>query len=116
MYNFLVVMVMNRLKELREAREMKQLELAGLLKVTRQAVSRYENGDRDMSPETIARICAVFNCSSDYLLGLSSQLRPEISDDDAALLSAYRRAPDSVRAGIDALLEPYKAKKEAEGL
>ncbi|MBQ1789717.1 MAG: helix-turn-helix transcriptional regulator, partial [Oscillospiraceae bacterium] len=38
---FFVVMFMNRLKDLREARGMKQLELASLLRVTRQAVSRY---------------------------------------------------------------------------
>lgn len=116
MYNFWVVMGMNRLKELREIRKMKQLELASLLKVTRQAVSRYENGDRDMSPETIAQVCRIFNCTADYLLGLSTQMRPQISDEDAEILAAYKRAPDSVRAGIDALLGPYKNKKEAEGL
>ena len=94
---------------------MKQIELADLLKCTRQAVSRYELGDRDMSPDTIARICAIFNCTSDFLLGLSTQRRPEISDADAEILAAYKRAPDSVRAGIDALLEPYREKKEAAG-
>ena len=116
MYNFLLVVFMNRLKELREARKMKQMELAGLLKVTRQAVSRYELGDRDMNPEIIALACSVFGVTADYLLGLSTQRTAQISDDDAELLAAYRRAPDSIRAGIDALLEPYREKKEAEGL
>ena len=108
-----MVMLMNRLKDLREARGMKQLELASLLRVTRQAISRYEIGDRDMSPDTIAQVCRIFDCTADYLLGLSTQRTAQISDDDAELLSAYKRAPDSIRAGIDALLEPYKAKKEA---
>lgn len=116
MYNFLLVVFMNRLKELREARKMKQIELAGLLKVTRQAVSRYELGDRDMNPEIIALACSIFGVTADYLLGLSTQRTAQISDDDAEILAAYKRAPDSIRAGIDALLEPYKAKKEAEGL
>ena len=66
-----------------------------------------------MSPDTIAQVCRIFDCTADYLLGLSTQIRPKISDDDAELLSAYNRAPDSIRAGIDALLEPYREKKQA---
>ena len=110
------VMTVNRLKELRETRGMKQIELASLLCVEQQTISRYESGVRDMSPDTIARICAIFKCTSDFLLGLSIQRTAQISDDDAQLLAAYRLAPDSIRAGIDALLEPYREKKEAEGL
>lgn len=110
------VMTVNRLKELRETRGMKQIELASLLCVEQQTISRYESGVRDMSPDTIARICAIFKCTSDFLLGLSIQRTAQISDDDAQLLAAYKLAPDSIRAGIDALLEPYREKKEAEGL
>ena len=95
---------------------MKQEDLASRLSVKRQTVSRYENGLIDLDTATVARICAIFNCTSDFLLCLSDRREPEISDDDAEILAAYKRAPDSIRAGIDALLEPYKAKKEAEGL
>lgn len=95
---------------------MKQLELAALLCVEQQTISRYEGGRRDMTTDTIAQVCRIFDCTADYLLGLSTQRTAQISDDDAELLSAYKRAPDSIRAGIDVLLEPYKAKKEAEGL
>lgn len=107
---------MTRLKELRLSAGMKQEDLAARMSVKRQTVSRYENGLLDLDTATIARICEIFGCTSDYLLGLSSQRTAQISDDDAQLLAAYRLAPDSIRAGIDALLEPYKTKKEAEGL
>ena len=110
---FFVVMLMNRLKDLREARGMKQLELASLLRVTRQAISRYEIGDRDMSPDTIARICAIFNCTSDYLLCLSDRREPEISALDAQLLAAYHAATPEIRDIIDHALEPYREKKQA---
>ena len=109
-------MTMNRLKELREARGMKQLELAALLCVEQQTISRYEGGRRDMNPDTISHVCRIFDCTADYLLGLSTQRTAQISDDDAEILAAYRRAPDSIRNGINTLLEPYKTKKEAEGL
>ena len=107
---------MNRIKELRNERGMKQLELASLLHVSRQAISRYEDEKRDISPDTIATLCKVFDVTADYLLGMSTQRTAQISDDDAELLAAYKRAPDSIRAGIDTLLQPYKTKKEAEGL
>ena len=95
---------------------MKQLELAQLLCCGQQTISRYEGEKREMSLEGVRTLCRFFGVTSDYLLGMSTQRRPQISDDDAELLAAYKRAPDSVRAGIDALLEPYREKKEAEGL
>ena len=104
---------MNRLKDLRNERGMKQLELASLLRVTRQAISRYEIGDRDMSPDTIARICAIFDCTADYLLGLSSRREPEISALDAQLLAAYHAAPQEIRDIVDQALDRYRQKKEA---
>lgn len=109
-------MNMNRLKELRTESGMKQSDLADLLAIGRTAISNYEREDRQLDPDTIRQLCRIFDCSADYLLGLSTQRRPEISDDDAELLAAYKLAPDSVRAGIDVLLEPYKKKKDAEGL
>ena len=106
---------MNRIKELRTEAGMKQTDLASMLSIGRTAISNYETESRQMDPNTIRQLCRIFTCSADYLLGLSTQRRPEISDADAEILAAYKRAPDSVRAGIDALLEPYREKKEAAG-
>lgn len=104
---------MIRLKELRIEKGMKQAELAELLNVTRQAVSRYEAEERDISPETIRLLCNYFGVTADYLLGISSRRSAEISDADAELLAAYHAAPDSIRQGITALLEPYKGNAAA---
>lgn len=104
---------MTRLKELRLSAGMKQEDLAARMSVKRQTVSRYENGLLDLDTATIARICAIFGCTADYLLGLSSRREPEISDDDAQLLAAYHTAPPEIRRIVDAALEPYTEKKEA---
>lgn len=66
-------MYMNRLKELRKETGKKQDELAARLGVTRQAISRYEKGERDLDTDTIRRLCEIFGCTSDYLLGLSDR-------------------------------------------
>ena len=103
--------MMNRLRELRTENGIKQEVLAGQLSVRRQTVSRYETGLLDLDTDTIARLCEIFGVTADYLLGLSSQRTSQISDADAALVDAYHAAPASVRAGIDALLQPYREEK-----
>ena len=62
---------MVRIKELRAEENMKQEDLAGRLKVSRQAVSNYENGSRQLDLSTIEQLCAIFGCTADYLLGLT---------------------------------------------
>lgn len=99
---------MNKLKQLREEKGMKQLELAAILSVSQNTISRYECGERDLGTDTIAILCRVFGCTADYLLGLSSQRTMEISDEDAALVEAYHAARPEVQRAIDALLQPLK--------
>ena len=86
---------------------MKQLALADLLGVAPQSISRYETGDRDLDTATIARLCEIFACTADYLLGLSAQREARISDADAALLGAYHAADDHTRQLVDLALQPF---------
>lgn len=102
---------MNRLKELRTEKGIKQAELADYLNVTRQAVSRYETGERDLGTDDILRLCAYFGCPADYLLGFSSRRTPEISPEDAELLAAYHAAPEQIRKIVDAALDDYREKE-----
>ena len=101
---------MNRLKELRLASEMKQEDLASRLSVKRQTVSRYENGLLDLDTATIARICSIFNCTSDFLLGLSTQRTAQISDADAALAAAAEQVT-ALTVSIDALKKQMEAQR-----
>lgn len=92
---------------------MKQTDLAEALSVTRQAISKWETGVIDLNTDMIARMCELFSCSADYLLGLSTQRTAQISDDDAQLLAAYHMAPPEIRRIVDTALDPYTEKKEA---
>lgn len=108
-----MVMDMLRLKELRTENKMKQSTLASYLRVTPQSVSRYETGERDMGPDTIARLCEIFGVTADYLLGLSTQRSAQISEDEAALVAAYHAAPAEIRDIVDTALKNYKEGKKA---
>lgn len=99
---------MNRIKELRLAKGMKQAELAVLLSCAPTAVSKYELGQLDVSSATICRLCDIFGCTADYLLGRSDRPDPELTPEEEHLLAAWASAPDEIRAIIDTALAPYQ--------
>ena len=59
----------DRLSELRKLNNMKQHDLAEILKVTVATVSNYENGHKRPNDEIKLLIAETFNVSLDYLLG-----------------------------------------------
>lgn len=103
-----VVVMMNRIKDLRQTHGMSQADLARQLSIARTAVSKYENGQLDIGSTTINRLCDIFGCSADYLLGRSPVPTPELSPEEETLLLSWRAAPAEIRAIIDTALAPYK--------
>ena len=99
---------MNRIKDLRIEKRLYQKDLAKLLKCTSVTVSRYETGERDPDIETICRLCDIFGCTADYLLGRSSRPNPVLSPEEEQLLAAWAEASPRDKGLIDAILAPYK--------
>ena len=58
-----------RLKKLRKERKISQLRLAIDLNMNQNAISRYENMEREADYKTLVKIADYFNVSLDYLLG-----------------------------------------------
>lgn len=82
---------MNRIRELRAEKGMKQSELAALLNCAPTAVSKWELEENGMDSRLIMRLCKIFDCSADYLLcrtdrkkeepaGLTDELTLDVSD------------------------------------
>ena len=59
----------NRLKELRKAKGLTQAELGNILGVTKASICCYEKEARTPPVETIIDMMALYNVSSDYLIG-----------------------------------------------
>lgn len=68
---------MNRLKILREEKELLQSDIGKILGVTSNAIGYYENGKRDIPTEYVIKLAEYFNVSTDYLLGKSDIRNPE---------------------------------------
>ena len=65
-----------RIRNLREDRDLKQIELALLLNCTQACYSNYENGRRDIPSEVWIKLSAFYGVSVDYLLGLTNEKQP----------------------------------------
>lgn len=57
-----------RLKEAREARGLNATQLADLLQVSRQSISKYENGLQSPSPEVMEDICRILRLPLEFFL------------------------------------------------
>ncbi len=60
-----------RLKELRIQANYTQQQLAEMLGVRQQSYARYETDAGEPDLDTIVKLCAIFDVSSDYLLGIT---------------------------------------------
>lgn len=98
---------MNRIKELRIQNGWRQQDLAARLNTNQQTVGRYETGARGLDVETIFRLCEIFDVSADYLLGRAALPSPELSEEEAELVLAFRRADDRSREMVRLALAPF---------
>lgn len=62
-------MFRNRLRALREGRDLTQADLGEVLRVSKQTISNYENGVSSPDQDMLLRIADYFGVSTDYLLG-----------------------------------------------
>ena len=60
-------MVMNNLKEIREARNIRQDKLAEMTGIGQSTISSWEHGERELSIaqfDTIVKLCVALNCKA----------------------------------------------------
>lgn len=63
-------MYYDRLRELREDRDLKQSDIAEILKTTQQVYSRYEKGINQIPLHHLVTLCKFYKVSADYILGI----------------------------------------------
>ena len=67
---------LERLKGLREDKDLKQEDIAKLLNVTQSAYSYYELGKRQIPHDALIKLARFYNTSVDYILGLTDVRKP----------------------------------------
>ncbi len=95
-------MFANRLKYLRQSKEMNQVQLANKLSVKKQSISNWENDNIMPSVEMLEKIANFFSVSTDYLLG-----RDDKSTDGVLLMDITGLTPRQVEH-ICAIVEDFR--------
>ncbi len=66
----------NRLRDLREDKDLSQTQVAKLLHMSQTGYSKYETGENDIPTSVLIALALYYNTSVDYLLGLTTQRKP----------------------------------------
>lgn len=111
-------MIGDNIKLLRRTYDLTQPEFAKMIGISRNSLSRYENGTSSVSTALIDRICQVFNVSYLDIVGEEKMLTPVedyqlslkievIKERGAAILSQLYRYQDSQGIAFDDETNPW---------
>ena len=62
-----------RIKDLREDRNLTQKDIAEILNMTQQNYSNIENGTTEITADRLIKLSVFYNASIDYILGLTNK-------------------------------------------
>lgn len=67
---------MNRLRSLREDKDLNQREIAEVLNCSQTTYSRYETGELNIPIDSLKALAIFFHTSIDYIIGLTDERHP----------------------------------------
>lgn len=67
---------MNRLRDLREDKDMYQKDIAKILDMSQTGYSQYETETNDIPTEILKKLAFFYNTSIDYILGITNEKKP----------------------------------------
>ena len=66
----------NRIRDLREDKDLSQKEIAKILNMSQTGYSKYEVGTNDIPTKILIQLAKFYNTSIDYILGLTDEIKP----------------------------------------
>lgn len=69
-------MAYERIRELREDHDLRQIDVAKLLGMSQTGYSKYETGENDVPTTILVKLAGIYHTSTDYILGLTDILTP----------------------------------------
>lgn len=68
--------VYQRIRDMREDKDMNQTQVARILGMSQTGYSKYETGENDIPTDILIRLAQFYHTSVDYLLGLTDNPKP----------------------------------------
>lgn len=97
-----------RLASLRKEKGMTQKDLADYLSISVNSVSLYERDMIQANDDIKIRIAQLFNCSMDYLMGLSDKRNEAAAE--AMMFFCYQDLPEDARTELETFLSKFQHK------
>lgn len=70
------ILVYERIRNLREDKDLTQAEIAQILNISQRTYSRYENDERAIPIEILSALADFHHTSVDYLIGRTDKTKP----------------------------------------
>lgn len=70
------ILYFQRLKDLREDKDLTQKDIAQFLNIHQTVYSRYERGFQNIPLEFLLKLADFYNTSTDYILGRTNEIKP----------------------------------------
>ncbi|MGN0106306.1 MAG: helix-turn-helix domain-containing protein [Hominilimicola sp.] len=91
-------MLNERIKELRTAKGLTQVDLARELNVSKQCISNWENNNIQPSIDMLVKIAKYFHVSTDYLLGIDNHKFIDVCGLTDTQISHIRQIIDDIKS------------------
>ena len=86
-----VIILMNRLSELRKSHKLTQIQIADMLGVTQQTIFAWEHGKALPLMDNAIKLSSFYGVSIDYLLGRDDTTKKQPIDEDGLLAKTLSR-------------------------
>ena len=102
-----------RIKSLRENSKLTQGQVANYLNVDQSYIAKFEKGERNINVVLLDKLCYLFGCTEDYLIGESDEYIPllfafrsnSIQTDDLETIAVINKIALNLRTLDDLLKE-----------
>ncbi len=71
-----MMMVYERIRQLREDHDLRQIDVSMMLQMSQTGYSKYETGENDIPTTILIKLASFYHVSIDYLLGLTNNPVP----------------------------------------
>lgn len=88
----------NRIKDLREDRDLRQSDVAKATGIDQRTLPNYETGKTNPDSYALIKLADFFDVSIDYLVGRTNIMHDDVSDVAAALENARKALDEAIAA------------------
>ena len=110
--------MVENLKKLRNKKGVSQQKLADTIEVSQQSINKYENHKIEPDIQTLIKLADYFETSVDYLIGhtdidhiIETVSMYELNEDEASLISNYRKLSKKQKESIRLIIDNYNDKQ-----